>query len=242
MRALKILFYSMITLVVMAFVVRQFLEKHTLEGKGPVTVQEIEVSGFDEISISGAWQVTLVPGAPFGLSLSMQENLHPAAKVRIDGQRLEIGLQGNVHQAGVPMKARISAPAFRKIKTSGGTELSSENQLEGRSLEIDLSGASAVKLELNVQQLSINSSGASKLDLWGAVQGAEVEMSGASQLKGGDCVIGDLSVKSSGAAQTDVHVTGTLSVKASGASSVRYAGEPTQVETKLSGAASAKKQ
>lgn len=240
MRALKILFYSIVTLVVMAFAVGRFVDSNTVEGEGPLTERNVEVSSFDQISISGGWEVTLVPGEAYDLQVNVQENLQDHVKISINGNTLEVGVEGHV-STDERMKIRIAAPEIAGIYLTGASVLRSENQLASLSLDLECSGASELYLEVDCDQISLDVSGASETYLEGKTNGLQVDASGAAKYYGNTCQTESADISASGASYAEVQVTSSLKAEASGASAIAYSGNPDQVRESSSGASSVRK-
>lgn len=241
MRALKILFYSIVTLVVMAFGVGRFVDSNTVEGEGPLTERNVEVSSFDKISISGGWEVTVVPGEAYDLQVNVQENLQDHVKISINGDKLEVGVEGHV-STDERMKIRIAAPEIAGIYLSGASVLRSENPLTTSSLDLECSGASELYLEVDCDRISLDVSGASETYLEGRTNSLKADASGAAKYYGNECQTESAEVSASGASYAEVQVTTSLKAEASGASKITYSGNPGEVQKNSSGASSVKKQ
>ncbi len=225
MRALKILFYSIITLVVVAFAVGRLLDEHTIRGEGPVRERTVNADGFSAISVSGGWEVIITPGEAYGFSFEAQQNLLDLMKVSVDGDELNIEMDGNV-KTDDPMVVRISAPVITDIDLSGATKLNSEASFSGESLSIHGSGACEITIGCDLDALFLDLSGASKTTLSGRVDDLTISLSGASKIYAGDCASKIVKLNASGAAYADLNVSEELHVDASGASKINYKGNP----------------
>lgn len=237
MRALKILFYSIITLVVVAFAVGRFVDSNTIDGEGPVTEKDIEVSGFDQIRISGGWDAHLSTGEGYGLTVNVQENLQDHVKVSIEGNTLSIGVDGNV-STSEKMEVIISAPEISAIDLSGASELRTNTRLQSSSLELECSGASELYVEVECDQIDLDLSGASEAYLEGSVDKLTVDASGAAKFYGVSCEASAAVIGASGASYAETNVSTSLKANASGASKIKYTGDATDISRSASGASS----
>ncbi len=240
MRALKILFYSIVTLLVIAFAVGRFVDSNTVEGEGPMTERSVEVSSFDQISISGGWEVTIVPGEAYDLQVNVQENLQDHVKVSINGSKLEVGVEGHV-STDERMKIRISAPEISGIYLSGASVLRSEAALRSSRLDLECSGASELYLEVDCDKITLDISGASEAYLEGNTGELDADVSGAAKFYGSACQTVSARVSASGASYADLLATESLKADASGASKIVYSGNPDEVRESSSGASSVRK-
>ena len=239
MRALKILFYSIITILVTGVAIGMFVDTNTVEGEGPRITTGLPVRGYNAVDVSGAWDVILIPGKDHEVSLEMEENLKQYARISVEGNTLHVDMEGRLSFSTEP-RIIISAPEFRKIEVSGASELISQEPIEGSELIIDASGASEVRLEARVNQLTIDGAGASDIHLEGSASNLEADLSGSSDLYASGLSAGQASIDVSGASSATLDVRDHLKADASGASSVSYSGSPS-VEQSSSGASSIRK-
>ncbi len=138
------------------------------------------------------------------------------------------------------------------IQLSGASEIEGSLNISARRVKLQASGASEASLMLPAtRDLVVVASGASEIDIkargltyskLGASGASEIEIegdgengdwsaSGASQIDGEDFATKDLTVTASGASSIQCNTSGTLNAKTSGASSVRYRGMPSRVNT-----------
>ena len=238
MRALKVLFYSIITLVVIAFGVGRFVERNKITGEGEVLERTIDVSGFDEIEVGSTIEVYLRTDSAYGLTVMAQENLHDHIQVSVDGSVLELGTEGQI-SFSEPIRIWVSAPQIRALSCSGAARLFGQNVLNAEDIKIEMSGASSMDLEALVQVLDCELSGASELRIRGEAGETLIEASGASKYLGTGFSTRLLKVDISGAGMAELGVSEALDGKISGAGKVNYQGDPAVVDLDLSGAGSA---
>lgn len=239
MRALKILFYSIITLLVTAFAIGMFVDTNTVEGEGPKISTDLSVTGFNAVDVSGAWDVVLIPGEDHDVTLEIEENLKEYARISVEGNTLNVDMEGRLSFSSEP-RIIISAPEFRKIEVSGASEVVSEKAIEGSELIVYASGASEVRLDARVNQLTVDGTGATDIYLEGSANNLELDLSGSSDCYASGLSVGQASVDVSGASSASLDVKEHLKADASGASSISYSGNPS-VEQSSSGASSIRK-
>ena len=103
-------------------------------------------------------------------------------------------------------------------------------------LEFECSGATKINLHLNASKLDCDFSGASNLSLEGSAQLLNIDISGASKVNASDFVVKNCNIDCSGASYIAIHVTDKLRAEGSGASKISYKGNPSIVESDMSGA------
>ncbi len=167
-----------------------------------------------------------------------------------------------------PIKVKIESSSLSKIELSGAAklvarenysedeckiELSGASQalideVRAREIDLDLSGASNVKIKTDCDKLDIEMSGASKLNLEcnasimdsefggasnalikGEVENVKIEASGASKCSADNLKIKHLKIDISGASSVNTFVKKSVTGEVSGASSFTYSGDPDRV-------------
>ena len=108
-------------------------------------------------------------------------------------------------------------------------------------LKVEGSGASSISLNISAKKLNLELSGASSAALTGQTGSFDIEISGASKLDAFDVKAKICNIDVSGASSAKVNVADKLKVEGSGASNVQYKGNPTTVESDLSGSATVNK-
>ncbi|MCX6249916.1 MAG: DUF2807 domain-containing protein [Bacteroidetes bacterium] len=209
-------------------------------GNGNVIKQTREVSTFNSISVSGAYDVILSQGTAQSVVIEADENLLPLIKTEVRGNELEIY---NKHSIGHShcMKVYVTVTDLRKIDLSGAVDLSTQTKLTTDELSIDESGASDTKMDIAVKKLNIDCSGGSKLRFSGSATQVRMDVSGAVDIFAYDLATESFHLEISGAGKAEINVSKELNASISGAGTVHYKGTPEKLLTDVSGAGSIRK-
>ena len=202
--------------------------------------QKISVGSFNALSVSDAFAVEISVGSEE--SLEIESQFRDDLIVEVRGGMLIIGLENgrkNRRMRESP-KAYITVKTLDRIQVSGAVSLRTLDILKSKSMELNLSGASVVSLELETEDFSFEASGASVVNIEGSANTQKIRMSGSSIYRAYDFKTVDADVRIGGACSVNVYVTDKLDVRASGASSVRYKGGAS-VDSDTSGASSVRK-
>lgn len=210
--------------------------KKYVRGNGNVKKETRKVSSFDALNISSAFEVYLTQGNSESLVIEADDNLLDIIKTEVRGGVLKIYVDANIRHSKT-MKAYISFKMLNMIELSGACELYGENKFKLDNLELELSGASDIKMDFTANKVYLDLSGASDIEFKGSAQRMDIDASGATDLHALDFEVKECAVDASGACNIRVFVTDELSVDASGASTVRYKGNP-GIEIDISGASS----
>jgi hypothetical protein len=189
------------------------------DGSGKVVSDHRVVKPFEEISISGTVEVSIEVDDEPTVRIDTDDNLQQYVTTEVSGKRLIIKQTENLDPTRLAVV--ITVPKLTKLDASGATETKIKG-LHGDRFELDVSGAADVELEGEVDLFIADASGAAEVDAE-KLEAERVELDG------------------SGACDFSVHATDELVVSLSGAGSVEYRGDPDEVKTDLSGAASIRK-
>lgn len=188
-----------------------------VRGSGDLDRETRNVENFKEIEVGGAFEVFVKVGESTSLEIEGDDNLLQYIRTRVKGDRLEIDTRKNIR----PKKdliIRITTPELEKIISSGASTVSVSN-INSEVFKIILSGASSINLD-------------------GSTDKFRVEMSGAGSLDAYNLKAKDVDISISGACSADVYASEYLDAEVSGVGSIEYAGNPSKVNTNVSGVGS----
>jgi hypothetical protein len=201
--------------------------------------EERSVSNFTKLDIGGAFKVYLSQGDREKLVIEADDEEMKEIVTEVVGDKLKIytkrGWGGSFHD----MTIYLTFKNLDYIDFSGAVEVVSENALNFSDLEMDVSGAAEIDLEMKADKFEAEFSGASEIDFRGACRTGYFELSGASEFDAEGLEFQDLNIEVSGASEAKVWATGNLVIDASGASEIKYKGNP-KVTIDESGASSVK--
>lgn len=187
------------------------------KGSGRLASETRELSGFHGIDVGGVFQVEITAQKEYGVEIEADDNLLPLITTKVRNGILTISTERKLSSEN-PMLVRISAPDIDSLEASGAAKIS-----VGR---------------LQNENISIESSGASKIRLTGETAKLTTDVSGATQIDAKELQAANAEIEASGASRVDVSVTGELRTDISGACKITYAGTPSSLVTKRSGASS----
>ena len=204
--------------------------------------EKIEVSNFDGLRVSNAFVVEISVGNKESLDIEIDERYREDLIAEVRNGTLIIGLENsrsNRRMRESP-RAYLTVKSLREVNISGAVSLRTLDVLKGDKLEIDMSGASVVRMEVEVEDLYIEASGACVMNFEGTADNQYIKSSGASTYSAYDLETKTADIRVNGAGSAKVSVSDELDVRASGASSVKYRGSP-RVNSDTSGASSVRR-
>lgn len=201
-----------------------------------------DVSGFDELSISSAFVVEISVGSSESLEIEADDRYIDDVITEVRGGKLIIKMRetrGRRRMNESP-RAYLTVKSLKSIHASGAVKVETRDELKADRMEIILSGASILDLQLNVEELYLQASGACVINVEGDAKEQTVKTTGATTYRAYDLESEIADIRVTGAGSARVSVSEKLDVRASGASSIRYRGRPS-VNSNTSGASSVKR-
>ncbi|MBK0380916.1 head GIN domain-containing protein [Mucilaginibacter segetis] len=211
-----------------------------VRGSGNETTDNRKLGEFDRIDISGAFKVTLVQDSSMGVSITADDNLLKYIITSVNGGKLRIHSKRSTCNVNRTM-VTIGVRDLKKIEASGAVTINSNGRINTGDLDLDVSGATKVTMDLNAATLNTSGSGATELHLTGQAGKHNVDLSGTGKIDALDFVVGKYDINTRGASHCRINVLNALDVHSSGASDIVYKGNPSTVNNDKSGASSIKK-
>ncbi len=123
-------------------------------------------------------------------------------------------------------KIYISCINLEYLKASGVSKIKSQNLIKSESLNIIVSGASKIDLNIEVNDLTSDISGASKLTLKGNALHHTANLSGASKMNANELLVLSMNIEGSGVAKANINVKNKLTGEMTGVSSINFTNKP----------------
>lgn len=192
----------------------------TRHAAGPLSRWDAQLPTFHGIEAGSAFRVTIHVGESQRVTLAAPAEVRDQVEARVVGNVLELGLKGRPVTVNGPLEAEIWLPELRSLDLSGAADASVAG-LRGKDLQLDLSGASDLRLDGELTRL-------------------EADLSGASELHANGCPARVARLTLSGASEATVEVAEDLEADCSGASELSVWGEPSRRVVDCSGASEVK--
>ncbi|WP_026631161.1 head GIN domain-containing protein [Dyadobacter alkalitolerans] len=204
--------------------------------------RSFNLSGFDKVSMGSAFRIEIKQGSKYSISTTGRSEDLEDLEATVKGDALHLGYKDHKwNKNRKTVNVNITMPALEAVDFSGACKAYVAPFSGVKSMEIEISGASQVNMELSAPKVALELSGASSLVLVGKGDVLSGEVSGASSFKGRDFAAKTVNIDASGASSAAVMASNAVHADASGASSIRYSGEAKDIRSSTSGASSVKR-
>lgn len=208
-----------------------------VHGNGNIKSEARQTGHFSSVDVNSNINLHLKQEANWSVRVETDENLLQYIEVSENNDLLRVSVRNNFNlDPSRTIDVFVTAPEFKRLNGSGASEIVSDTPITGAGpMDIDISGASSITLELKAPEVKAVLSGASKATLRGQTKDAIIHGSGASEFHCFELMAENSDVDVSGASNADVFASVNLKAEASGASNIRYKGKPS-VSSNTSGA------
>ncbi len=193
-------------------------------GNKIVVTQDRTLPLFQSIDAGGSVNVMIQKGDKQSVKIETDENLLEKITTEVTDGVLTVGSKGikNATKTNV----YINLPNLRSLNAHGAVDVTGESLFEADEFSIEASGASSVKMDIDVNLLKTKISGAADVTLSGRAKVHKIDVSGAGSLKAKGLVTEDADYLVQGAGDAFLNVTGNLKGESKGAGEVRFIGDP----------------
>ncbi len=207
-----------------------------LEGSGTEKTDKRQLAAFNELEITGSFNVTLVQDSTSSVTITADDNIVSVIKTDVSGDKLKISSDKKNLCSTKEIAITIGVRSLKSIAASGAVELESNGHLNLGDLELNLSGATKVNLDVTAANIETEASGVNDITLKGQARSHNIAFSGSGNLKAFDLVTGNYTIESSGQSNCDINVLNELNINTTGAAEIKYKGTPKKINKNKTGA------
>lgn len=210
-----------------------------IKGNGKVVTIERSTADYDEVAVSGWFDVYLVNGNEGMLTIKGEENLLEYLITEVKDDKLVIKPKKGYYLSPSSWKSggiEVTVPVenIRDVSLSGSGDIVGQTKLKADLFKTSMSGSGDITLEIEANDLDVSMSGSGDIVLKGRAEDLKVSISGSGDVKAYELDAVNVDATVSGSADIKVSVSGTLKARVSGSGDIYYRGNPA-VESKTSG-------
>ena len=203
-----------------------------------VTEQEKLFTNFTELDVSDAFKVyvTFSEGEE-SVRIEANKNLHSHIQVSQYNNRLNIKLDNvRIRNGSATLNVYITMQQLREVVAAGATHVKIQNPLIGDDLHMQLTGASSLEGNLQLQNLYTTIDGASNINISGSSGTFNLIAEGASNMESYDFETLSFTGDLEGACNARLRIQESINIRAKGASNLYYKGDAVVRSQNLTGA------
>lgn len=184
-----------------------------IDGNGMSKTETRAIGPFEDIRISGAFDISMTRGEKNGLTVTADANLLPYVTTKLQGKTLVVTTSRSICTSG-PLHVEIVYQRLNGIELTGANDL----LLDG----------------LAAKHFSLRQDGSGTSRLRGQADTLGMIVAGAADVDASGLQADHVSVEVTGAGDVSVHATAALDVVLAGAGDVSYSGNP-KITSRITG-------
>lgn len=210
-----------------------------IKGNGNITTIERSVGDYDEIAVSGWFDVDLVSGKEGELTIEGESNLLEYLVTEVKNEKLVIKVKKgyNLKPSSWNQGIQITVPvqSVDAITLSGSGDIVGKTTIKTDVFKTRMSGSGDITLAIDVNSIDASMSGSGDINLSGNTTNFSASISGSGDIKAFSLEADNVDATISGSADIKVTANKMLKARVSGSGDIRYQGNPEKVDTKTSG-------
>lgn len=209
-----------------------------IKGNGKITSEKRTTISYDEIKISGFFDIDLVAGKEGTITIKGEENLLSFIKVEVENNVLKIYTEKNKNistSMGKNISITVPFENINQVTLSGSGDIKTRNTIKAKSFIAKLAGSGDMNLDVEANNFEINLSGSGDVVLKGKADHFKSTLNGSGDIDASNLKAKDASVIVSGSGDSKVFCSESLNARVSGSGDIEYAGNPKQKDTKVNG-------
>ncbi len=205
-------------------------------GSGVPMTETRPLGDVTEVVLSGAGDLTIVPGSPAELRVTADDNVVPLLESITSDHKLTIRTRSWTRlRPQTKIAYTLVVPHLEALTVSGSGTARAE-RCAGRALSVKVTGSGHAFLnDLDVPELAVSVSGSGTVTASGTAGRATVRVSASGDVDAAALETATAEVRVSGSGTVAVWTTDALKSRVSGSGCVKYKGRPGSVEQKVSG-------
>lgn len=232
MKTTKIQIFS--ALFVLLFGTSSCIDEMFIEGNGISRTETRNAEGFNHVSSSGDFTVTVMPGNSYSVEITAESNLLPYISTNVDGKTLKIRTTG-IHslRQNEPIEIYITTPVLNGLSLSGSGLIETGSFLS-TDFDLSVSGLGDIKTKISSNKIKANVSGSGTIFIEGDAINTNFVISGSGKIRTYNLLQEQCEAVISGSGDMYVNASQLIDARISGSGRVYFISHPV-IRTSISG-------
>lgn len=200
-----------------------------------------EVGSFSGVKSGEAIDVYLKKGEKESVKVEVTSAKLSDVLTEVSGNYLKIHMRSGIYKNRGTVKVYVTYVALNRISASSASNIFSDGMMKSNDMEINVSSAAQIELQIESGSLRVDASSAGDIVLEGKSKSLEVEASSAGDVDAYNLESEMVDARASSGGSVKVNVTKELDAQASSGGSIRYRGNPLKTNSDSSSGGSVKK-
>lgn len=210
-----------------------------IKGNGDITSVTRNLGDYEGLKAAGPMDFKLVPGNDGNITIKGDSNLMEYIITEVKDDMLVVKLKKKTNIK--PTKTIVVTVPYQNLNVvtlAGSGDIDNTGTIKSDNLKVALAGSGDINLNIDTDNVTASIAGSGDIKLAGSTNNLTSKIAGSGDFDGDDLESNDVTVQISGSGTSNVVCNGDLKVRISGSGDVRYSGNPTNRDTKVSGSGS----
>jgi uncharacterized protein YqkB len=225
-----------LALISFSFCEAQNWKQEKIKESGHQITSNRTTAEYDQIAVSGSFQVNLVSGKEGAISITGDENIISHVVTEVENNELKIYFEKKKNYY-YKSKITIEVP-FESINTihfTGSGDITTKNTIIADKFDVHLTGSGDVTLDLKATKTTASVAGSGDIVLSGTSIDLKASVAGSGDLDCSKLVVENATADVAGSGDIKVNCTQKLTAGVAGSGSVKYKGKPETIEKSIAG-------
>ena len=205
-----------------------------VRGSNHLTTQNFNLTVFEGVDFRLPGSVQVVKGTQSSVTIKASDNHVGIIRAYVVGNNLVIDTDNRCLK-NTNIEITVTTPSLNYLRVAGSGYLVSSDDFTADEWELRVDGSGTVSAQTNGGIVNANVSGSGTIQLEGSVEEFKPVISGSGDIKGYHLLAENVEARISGSGKIQTTVSQLLKVNISGSGDVFYKGNPTTVNTAISG-------
>ena len=216
----------------------QWSSRDKIKGNGKIITEKRNTVSYDEIRVSGFYDVNLVSGTEGNISIRGEENLLSFIKIEVQDNVLKIYTEKDKNirtSQGKNITITVPFETLSLVSLTGSGDVKTQNVIKANTFMAKLSGSGDLNLDVEANRFEASLSGSGDVFLKGNAETFISKLSGSGDIDASALEAKNVDIAISGSGDSKVFCSENLKARVSGSGDIEYKGNPKSKDTKVSG-------
>ncbi len=232
-----------ITLVAFLFSVTtscaQWGKWEKVKGNGNITTENRSTGDYDGLKSAGPMNFKLVQGKEGNITIEGDSNLMEHIVTKVEGGKLVVKVEDGVNiKPSKTIVVTIPYESINSVSLAGSGDIENSGTIKSDHFDVSIAGSGDIDLNISSNSVESSISGSGDIELSGSTKDLITKVTGSGDFDGSDLDSTNVTAKITGSGSANVVCNGELKVRITGSGDVKYSGNPTNKDTKVTGSGS----
>jgi len=210
-----------------------------IKGDGNITTVKRSTDSYNGLKAAGSMDFKLVQGTEGNITIKGDSNLMDYIVTEVKSNILYVKVKEKYNlKPSQTIIITIPYESINSVSLAGSGDVENSGTIKANEFDVALAGSGDIDLNIEAQHIDSRIAGSGDIELKGSTKNLITVVAGSGDFDGEHLKSINVDAKISGSGDINVVCNGELKVKIAGSGDVKYSGQPTKKDTKISGSGS----